>query len=286
MKYVAFCDPSGGGCDSMTLAVAHLSLFRSACSMGFGNGVRHSVPIQCCEEFAGILATYRIHVIVGDRYSAQWVVERFRAHGVEYQHSPKTRSEIYGEFAALVNSGRVRMPVIEAPAHAVSKFRTPRFSHWPRRLSTMRSATHDDCANSAAGALTLAAGGLVPAPEPWSWCPSADTTPRRSAFEITNDPGPDRWWHKISTDFSRPSQCGGAEWGQAPRPGESRAPKRFGHKAENILDVNSTGGGVSRHLSRCEKRRRPKRFGAKSSARSNRAVGGRRDWRAVEHVRL
>ncbi len=167
--------------------------------MGCGSGVRHSLPIRWCEEFAGILATYRIHVITGDRYSAQWVVERFRVHGVEYQHSPKTRSEIYGEFAALVNSG--------PRENAVSKRLRTQFQSLERRASRTgrddidhATASHDDCANSAAGALTLAAGGLVPAPEPWSWCPSSDTTPRRSAFEnlAPDDPGPDRWWHKIN----------------------------------------------------------------------------------------
>jgi hypothetical protein len=198
MKYVAFCDPSGGSSDSMTLAVAHLSLFKKCVLDGVWERRPPFSPDAVCEEFAGILATYRVRAVTGDRYSAQWVVERFKAHGVTYQHSLKTRSEIYGEFAALANSGRVRMP---ASPRLRMQFKSleRRSSRSGKDTIDHPPASHDDIANAAAGALTLAAGGLNPAPEPWSFVITA-STPRKSAFDNLSptDTGPERWWHKIN----------------------------------------------------------------------------------------
>jgi hypothetical protein len=198
VKYVGFCDPSGGSSDSMTLAIAHLSMVKKCVLDGCWERRPPFSPDAVCEEFAGILATYHVRVVTGDRYSAQWVIERFRAHGITYQHSPKTRSEIYAEFAALVNSGRVKMP-------SSQRLRT-QFQSLERRSSrTGRDVVdhavggHDDIANAAAGALVLAASGLTQA-EPWAWVPTLDSGPRKSAFENldANDPGPERWWRKIN----------------------------------------------------------------------------------------
>ncbi len=111
MKYFGFCDPSGGSSDSMTLAVARASILgKKAVLVGTWEKKAPFNPDIATEEFAGILAGYRLTTVVGDRYSAEWVATRFRSHGITYAPSQKTKSEIFLDFLALVNSDRVRIP--------------------------------------------------------------------------------------------------------------------------------------------------------------------------------
>jgi hypothetical protein len=51
----------------------------------------------------------RITRVWGDRYGAEWVKEQFRKHGVNYEPSEKTKSDIYAELLAPVNSGAVAL---------------------------------------------------------------------------------------------------------------------------------------------------------------------------------
>jgi hypothetical protein len=92
-EYVAFCDPSGGSNDSMTLAIAHtegktqiLDLIRER--------MPPFSPEAVAEEFAKTIRSYRCTKVWGDRYGAQWVQEQFRKHGVNYEPSEKVKSEI------------------------------------------------------------------------------------------------------------------------------------------------------------------------------------------------
>jgi hypothetical protein len=157
-KYVGFCDPSGGSSDSMTLAVAHLSAVQKRAILdGFWERRPPFSPDAVVEEFAGILRSYRVATISGDRYAGAWVAERFQQHGIRYTASEKTKSEIFSEFVALLNSGRVRMPG--------NKRLRVQFESLERRTSRSGkdvidhpAGSHDDIANCAAGALCLAIG--------------------------------------------------------------------------------------------------------------------------------
>jgi hypothetical protein len=107
MKYFAFCDPSGGSSDSMTLAVARKPLAgKKAVLCGAWERRAPFNPDDVTAEFCRILRDYRLTVCTGDRYSAQWVIERFRFHGVRYAPSTRTKSEIFLEFLAFVNGDR------------------------------------------------------------------------------------------------------------------------------------------------------------------------------------
>jgi hypothetical protein len=105
-KYVGFCDPSGGSSDSMTLAIAHkegatviLDAIREA-KPPFS-------PEAVSEEFSDLLKRYRITRVIGDRYAGEWPREQFRKHGVNYEPSERTKSELYINLLPLVNSRAV-----------------------------------------------------------------------------------------------------------------------------------------------------------------------------------
>jgi hypothetical protein len=82
-RYVAFCDPSGGSADAMTLAVAHAE---GDCTVLDAVRERRPPfsPDDVVSEFASLLQTYGISEVHGDRYAGEWPRERFNAHGIRY----------------------------------------------------------------------------------------------------------------------------------------------------------------------------------------------------------
>ena len=154
--YFAFADPSGGSSDSMTMAVAHRGLLGKSILDGFWEKKPPFSPDDCVREFAETLRSYRVAKVIGDRYSGEWVRERFREHGIVYVPSEKTKSEIYVAFVALLNSGRVKFP---GDARLRRQFESleRRSSRTGKDLVDHLPGSHDDVANSVAGALVLAA---------------------------------------------------------------------------------------------------------------------------------
>ena len=68
--YRAFVDPSGGGSDSMTLAIAHTHT--DVVVLDAVREVRPPFsPEAVVADFATLLKTYRIHQVTGDRYAAE-----------------------------------------------------------------------------------------------------------------------------------------------------------------------------------------------------------------------
>jgi hypothetical protein len=66
-------------------------------------------PENVAKEFAALLQAYCLRSVTGDRYGGEWPRERFRAHGIDNQLSPKTKSELYREHLPLVNAARVEL---------------------------------------------------------------------------------------------------------------------------------------------------------------------------------
>jgi hypothetical protein len=102
-KYRAFCDPSGGSADSMTLAVAHRE-----CNGIILDAVRERKPPfspdDVVQEFSKLLKEYRIAKVVGDRFGGEWVREPFRRHGIAYELSAQPKSDLYRDALPLINS--------------------------------------------------------------------------------------------------------------------------------------------------------------------------------------
>ena len=111
-------------------------------------------PDAVVSEFAATLKAYRCSTVTGDRYAGEWPRERFRVHGIRYEPSSKTKSDLYAELLPLLNSGGVELlDVKRLGAQLIGlERRTARggrdsIDHAPRG--------HDDVVNAAAGALVL-----------------------------------------------------------------------------------------------------------------------------------
>jgi hypothetical protein len=155
--YRAFCDPAGGsGKDSMTLAVAH----REGGTVIL-DAVREAVPQfspeAVVEEFSDVLKNFRITRCCGDRFGGLWCVEAFRRHGINYELSDQTRSQLYINVLPLVNSRAVDLldndKMIQQFAgleRATGRGRSDSIDH------DRGPGAHDDVANAVAGALVLA----------------------------------------------------------------------------------------------------------------------------------
>jgi hypothetical protein len=108
----ALSNPSGGSVDAMTLAIAH----RDRSGTAILDLVRERrppfSPEQVAAEFAGTLKAYGVHRVVGDHYAGAWPREQFAKHGVRYETSDRSKSEIYLESLPLLNSGKVELLAI------------------------------------------------------------------------------------------------------------------------------------------------------------------------------
>lgn len=158
LTYQAFCDPSGGGADSMTLAIGH-----SENGIAYLDAVREMYPggspDAVVSSFADLLKTYGLGSVTGDRYAGEWPRERFRAHGITYEVSERSKSDIYREFLPVLNSQRCSMlPVPKLEQQLVSlERRTSRGTGRDIIDHPQVKGAHDDVANAVAGVLVLLA---------------------------------------------------------------------------------------------------------------------------------
>ena len=151
VRYFAFTDPSGGASDSFTVVVAHREKDRV-----IQDAVREFrppfSPDATCAEIAGFLKTYKLRTVTGDRYAGEWVVERFRQHGIRYVASKKTKSELYVDVLAIINSGRADL--LDHPK-TINQFvgLERRTSRQGRDSIDHPPGGHDDLCNAVAGVL-------------------------------------------------------------------------------------------------------------------------------------
>jgi hypothetical protein len=110
--YFAFSDPAGGsGADSMTLAIAHADYVRRKVVLDLLVGVEPPFePGVVVASFVGHLQRYGLRFVEGDRYAGDWPSDRFRAHGVGYQPSELTTSEIYRNWLPALMEKAVDLP--------------------------------------------------------------------------------------------------------------------------------------------------------------------------------
>jgi hypothetical protein len=158
IRYVAGVDPAGGvGTDSFTAAVAHKEPDGEILLDALLEIRPKYLPTIAVEQVAGLLKSYGLSRVVGDRYSAGWVIESFARHGIRYVHSDRDRSAVYADCLPIFTSGRA---AILDNRRLVSQFAglERRVSPGGRdRIDHGTRGGHDDCANSAAIAMTLAA---------------------------------------------------------------------------------------------------------------------------------
>jgi hypothetical protein len=200
ISYTAFVDPSGGSRDAFTLAIAHL------------NGQRVTIdcmrawtppfnPTGATAEAATLLKSYCCREVTGDRYAGEWPREAFRAHGIEYEVSELDRSGLYMELLPAVNAGMVEL-LDDAQLLRELRGLERRRGTAGRDRVDHRPGSHDDLANSLAGAVWLArqmvdavplvAGIVVGASRdtPWLATDGFDATASLESYF------PPRWKHR------------------------------------------------------------------------------------------
>ncbi|MEO6026914.1 MAG: hypothetical protein ABIR79_08640, partial [Candidatus Binatia bacterium] len=106
--YVAAVDPSGGGADAFTLAIAHADHDTDPPRVVLDcvRGWRTPNVETVVAEIADHLTRYGINEVIGDKYAGEWVPAAFRRHGITYEPAGWTRSAAYLELHPLIATGR------------------------------------------------------------------------------------------------------------------------------------------------------------------------------------
>ncbi|MDD2901556.1 MAG: hypothetical protein PHU44_03910, partial [Syntrophales bacterium] len=154
VRYLGFVDPSGGRADSAALAVAHAEGDRVILDLARRWPAPHD-PAQVVGEMAGILKSYGLRRVTGDRYAGAWPEQEFRKHGITYAPAAKTKSDLYLEFLPLVLSGRVELLDLKQLSNELRALER-RARSGGRDSVDHPARGQDDLANAVAGACSLA----------------------------------------------------------------------------------------------------------------------------------
>jgi hypothetical protein len=152
----AFVDPSGGRGDSFTLAIGHESEGRAVVDLVRAWRPPFN-PAGVVEEAAGLLRDYRVLQVTGDRYAGEWPREAFRASGITYEVARESKSDLYLELLASVNSGTVELPEVVELLRELRGLERRRGASGRDHVDH-RPGAHDDLANAVAGVVSLVAG--------------------------------------------------------------------------------------------------------------------------------
>jgi hypothetical protein len=107
VRYQAHTDPSRGGKDAFALAIAHKDGQRVV--LDALHAWRSKNPEGTVAAAVDLLRSYRVSTVRGDRYSAEWVREAFRKHGIGYEWSDLDKSALFLELLPIVNSGAIEL---------------------------------------------------------------------------------------------------------------------------------------------------------------------------------
>jgi hypothetical protein len=154
VTYAAFCDPSGGVSDSLSLAIAHLDR-NAVCILDALLECRPPFdPEAAVMQCAALCRRYGVAKIVGDRYAGEWPRARFAEHGIEFEQSARPKSDLYHDLLPLLNARRIELldlPRLSAQLCGLER-RTARSG---RDSIDHAPGGHDDLANAVAGALVM-----------------------------------------------------------------------------------------------------------------------------------
>ena len=152
VTYAAFCDPSGGISNSLSLAIAHLDR-NAVCILDALLECRPPFdPEAAVMQCAALCRRYGVAKIVGDRYAGEWPRARFAEHGIELEQSARPKSDLYHDLLPLLNARRIELldvPRLSAQLCGLER-RTARSG---RNSIDHAPGGHDDLANAVAGVL-------------------------------------------------------------------------------------------------------------------------------------
>jgi hypothetical protein len=161
----------------MTLAIGHCEGDR-----GILDAVREIRPPFSPEgavaQFCELAKMYRVQRVIGDRWGSGFVQEKFQQHGLYYQVTEKTKSDIYRDLLPLLNSGKVELldhPRLIQQLCALER----RTARGGRDSTDHPVGGRDDCANAGAGILVELIGG-PPMPHYGIWKFTIDQAAERA----------------------------------------------------------------------------------------------------------
>lgn len=159
VRYTAFCDPSGGSKNSMTLVICHVEGNRA-----IEDAIRERrppfSPDDVVAEFCALLKAYGVSTVRGDRYAGEWPRERFQVHGVTYIVAPKPKSDIYRDLLPVLNGRRVELLDHLKTVNQLLGLERQTARGGKDSIDHARDQ-HDDLANALAGAVTTALAATV-----------------------------------------------------------------------------------------------------------------------------
>jgi hypothetical protein len=198
IHFSAFLDVSGGRSDAFCCAIGHRDGERAVVDVLRAWNAPFN-PTGVVAECADLLRAYRVQRPVGDRFAAEWPVEAFRAHGINYQVADRPKSDFYLALVAHVNAARIELPDDPKLLRELRMLERRRGPSGKDRVDHPKgSGSHDDRANVVAGlASELLAGsrGLTPA-----MLYSKGGTYDRSGGEDENEPAAEPGWSGIRGD--------------------------------------------------------------------------------------
>jgi hypothetical protein len=154
-SYRAFCDPSGGSADAMTLAIGHYEVGRQAVVIDAVREVRPPFsPELVVSEFSTLLKGYGIRCVSGDKYAGEWPRAQFQQFGIKYEPTAKSASDLYVDLLPLINSGQIELLDNERMCNQLCALerRTARSG----RVSIDHPPNvHDDLINAVAGVASI-----------------------------------------------------------------------------------------------------------------------------------
>lgn len=160
-RYEGFVDPSGGLNDAMTLAIAHREGDCATLDCVRERKAPFS-PEAVVADFCGVLKSYGLSEVTGDRYAGEWPREQFRKHGITYKLAEQPRSDLYRDLLPAMNSGQVELldlPDLVTQLCSLER----RVGRGGRESIDHPPNGHDDIANAVAGAISLVAEQVGPA---------------------------------------------------------------------------------------------------------------------------
>lgn len=158
VSYVCFVDVAGGGgSDAYALAIAHLEAEKVIIDVVRSRPPKFN-PDAVTAQYCELLKAYKIREVQGDKYSGDWASNCFQKHGIYFQKSEKTKSELYLEGESVFNTDRLSLPnrekLIVEFKNLIRKTRSG-----GRDAVDVSGSEHDDEANCVVGCSMLLVTG-------------------------------------------------------------------------------------------------------------------------------
>jgi hypothetical protein len=189
-RYVGGLDAAGGsGSDAIAMAIAHGEQNLRVLDVVLERRPPFS-PAAVVAEFAEVFRRYGVTTVQADTWGGGFVVEAFKAHGIQVEPVGRTKSEVFIELLPAINSGQVSLldqPRLIAQLLGLER----RAGRSGRDAVDHGPGGHDDAINAAGIALVGVKMGARLRPFAWKG-PGAGVPRSIDFFETNGAPAPTR----------------------------------------------------------------------------------------------